>query len=110
MNKRVVITGMGIVTSLGRGVEVNGMALKESRPGIGTINSFDSSKHRTNQGGEVSAKVLDYAFDNNQKCQLDRSSKLLLIACRDSLEMAKLMPAKGNLLSAPVSPHGHMYL
>lgn len=102
MDRRVVITGMGVVTSLGRGIEVSALALKESRPGISTIKSFDSAKHRTNQGGEVSVELLDYALDNSQKRQLDRSSKLLLIACRDALEMARLTPARGSFLRAPL--------
>jgi len=102
MKKRVVITGMGIVTSLGAGVDATALALKESRPAIGTIISFDASKHRTNQGGEVSLEIIESVFDKDSKYYLDRSSRLLLRACRDALENAKLMPARGQFIKAPL--------
>jgi 3-oxoacyl-[acyl-carrier-protein] synthase II len=51
--RRVVITGMGLVTPLGVGVEKNWRALIEGRSGIGPISRFDASDFPTRIAGEV---------------------------------------------------------
>ncbi len=102
MKKRVVITGMGIVTSLGAGVDATALALKESRSAIDTITSFDASKHRTSQGGEVDPKILECGLDENPRFPLGRSSKLLLRACTEALESAKLATSEKQYIKAPL--------
>jgi 3-oxoacyl-[acyl-carrier-protein] synthase II len=42
--KRVVITGMGLVTALGHTVEETWEALCQGRSGIGPIRNFDASE------------------------------------------------------------------
>jgi 3-oxoacyl-[acyl-carrier-protein] synthase II len=51
--RRVVITGMGLVTPLGVGVEKNWDALLAGRSGIGPISRFDVSDFPTRIAGEV---------------------------------------------------------
>ena len=53
MNKRVVITGVGLVTPLGTGVGKSWRALCNGESGIGPITRFDTSKYRTRIAGEV---------------------------------------------------------
>ena len=43
MNRRVVITGMGVVTPLGNDLEVFWKNLLEGRSGIGEISRFDTT-------------------------------------------------------------------
>ena len=43
MTRRVVVTGLGMVTPLGTGVEKNWEAVCSGRSGIGTITKFDAS-------------------------------------------------------------------
>ncbi len=102
MKKRVVITGMGIVTSLGAGVNITASALQKSNSAIGTIASFDPSKHKTSQGGEVDSKILKCALDQSPQFLLDRSSKLLLCACREALQSAKLVASEKQYIEAPL--------
>ena len=102
MKKRVVITGMGIVTSLGAGVDITALALEKSRSAISKITLFDTSKHRTNQGGEVNPEILERDFDKSTHFPLDRSSKLLLCACREALESAKLVTSEKKRIKAPM--------
>ncbi len=53
MKRRVVVTGMGMVTPLGIGVEKNWKALCEGKSGIGPITRFDASFLKCQVAGEV---------------------------------------------------------
>ena len=51
--RRVVVTGIGLVSSLGIGTESNWAALCAGRSGIDTITKFDASQFATRIAGEV---------------------------------------------------------
>jgi 3-oxoacyl-[acyl-carrier-protein] synthase II len=51
--RRVVVTGLGLVTPLGTGVEKNWDALVRGQSGVGTITRFDASSFPTRIAGEV---------------------------------------------------------
>lgn len=53
MERRVVITGLGMVTPLGVGVEENWKAVSEGKSGIGYITKFDTSAFASKIAGEV---------------------------------------------------------
>ena len=53
MSRRVVVTGVGLVTSVGIGTEEVWQALKSSRSGIGPITQFDAAEFSTRFAGEV---------------------------------------------------------
>jgi 3-oxoacyl-[acyl-carrier-protein] synthase II len=52
-NRRVVVTGIGLVSSLGIGTDANWKALISGRSGVGTITKFDASLFATKIAGEV---------------------------------------------------------
>jgi 3-oxoacyl-[acyl-carrier-protein] synthase II len=52
-NRRVVVTGIGLVSSLGIGTSENWSALTAGRSGIATITKFDASQFATQIAGEV---------------------------------------------------------
>ncbi len=56
MNKRVVITGMGLVTPVGIGIENSWSALCAGKSGIAEITRFDASGHQT----QIAAEVKDF--------------------------------------------------
>jgi 3-oxoacyl-[acyl-carrier-protein] synthase II len=51
--RRVAVTGLGLVTPLGTGVEKNWEALSQGRSGISTITRFDAKDFPTRIAGEV---------------------------------------------------------
>ncbi len=53
MSSRVVVTGLGLVTSLGNDVTSTWKALSEGRSGVGPITSYDTSRFRVHFGAEI---------------------------------------------------------
>src|ERR1700737_423118 len=53
LERRVVVTGLGLVTPLGTGVEKNWEALMAGRSGVATVTSFDVSDFPVKIAGEV---------------------------------------------------------
>ena len=56
MNKRVVITGLGLVTPIGIGVEQTWDSLCTGRSGVAEITRFDTSDYQT----KIAAEVKDF--------------------------------------------------
>jgi 3-oxoacyl-[acyl-carrier-protein] synthase II len=55
VNRRVVVTGIGLVSSLGIGTDANWLAIVAGRSGVGTITKFDATAFSTQIAGEVKA-------------------------------------------------------
>ncbi len=53
MSRRVVVTGVGLVSSLGIGTEETWQAIREGRPGISRIEQFDATDFASRIAGEV---------------------------------------------------------
>jgi 3-oxoacyl-[acyl-carrier-protein] synthase II len=52
-SRRVVVTGIGLVSSLGIGTDANWAALSAGKSGVDTISKFDASQFATRIAGEV---------------------------------------------------------
>jgi beta-ketoacyl-acyl-carrier-protein synthase II len=53
LSRRVVVTGVGLISSVGIGTEENWRALRNGTNGIGPITAFDASKFNCRIAGEV---------------------------------------------------------
>ena len=71
MKRRVVVTGVGLVTPLGTGTEKTWDGLMTGRSGVGPITRFDASAH----GCRIAAEVKDFDatdwFEKKQAKNLD---------------------------------------
>jgi 3-oxoacyl-[acyl-carrier-protein] synthase II len=90
MDKRIVITGIGVVSPIGIGKEDYWQALKDGKSGIKTIHLFDVSNYKVKVGGEV--RDFDPAAILGKKglLDLDRSTKLLLCSAKLALDDSKV--------------------
>jgi len=90
--RRVVITGIGVVSPLGIGVQKNWEALLRGESGIGPITRFDASKHSTRIAGEV--KNFDpLAFiERRESRRMDRFIQFALAAAALAVEDAGINP------------------
>jgi 3-oxoacyl-[acyl-carrier-protein] synthase II len=73
MKRRTVITGLGLITSLGENVEQVWDDLCAGKSGIGPITRWDTSKYPTRFGGECSHfDVTKYGVEHREAKRLDR--------------------------------------
>lgn len=94
---RVVITGAGIVSPVGNGIDVFWSNLISGRSGIGPITLFDASAFPVRIGGEVKDLELQSVkeeFPNSNGCR-DRKVFLALAAAQEAISNARL--SDGNL-------------
>lgn len=88
--KRVVITGMGIVSCFGNDVEVFYQNLLAGKSGVRSIESFDCSEYPTRFAGEIQGfEVGDY-MDKKQARRADPFIRYTMVAGKKALESARL--------------------
>jgi 3-oxoacyl-[acyl-carrier-protein] synthase II len=89
-NRRVVITGLGVISSIGNGWKNFWNSLLKGQSGISPVSSFDTSDHFTHYGGEI--KDFDaFKFIPEHKISLySRATQLALAAVKFAIEDAKL--------------------
>ena len=58
MSRRVVVTGVGLISSVGIGTEASWTALCAGQGGIAPITHFDASKFAARIAGEVDRKSV----------------------------------------------------
>lgn len=91
MNKRVVITGLGVVSSIGIGWQEFWENLVQGKSGISTVTSFDTINHFTHNGGEVNKFSPENFFNEEETATLGRASQLGLAASRLAMEDSKIL-------------------
>ena len=69
--RRVVVTGVGVVSPLGTGIEKNWDALTNGKSGIGPITRFDASDHTTKFAGEVTDFNADDYIEKKEQKKMD---------------------------------------
>ena len=84
--RRVVVTGLGITSPLGTGLEKNWDALTNGRSGIGPITHFDATDFPVKFAGEVRDLSLDDFIDKKEARKMDLFIHYALAAATMALE------------------------
>lgn len=88
--KRVVITGMGVVTPIGIGVPAFLEGLREGRSGIGPITHFDTAGFKATLAAEVKAFTTDGVIDKKEARRMDRYTQLAVVAAEEAMKDAAI--------------------
>src|ERR1039457_2118755 len=82
--RRVAITGVGAICALGRNAAEFAESLRQGRPGIGPIESTDTSQMRFQNGAEVKGYRHQPYFDDRRADFMDRFAQFAVIAAREA--------------------------
>ena len=88
--KRVVVTGMGAVTPLGKTAEETWNNLVNGVSGIDTITLFDTTNFKTQIAGEVKGFNATEYLDRKEARKMDRYTQLALVAAQQAVENSGL--------------------
>ena len=88
--RRVVVTGIGLVSPLGVGIEDNWTGLMEGRSGIGPITRFDTTGYATTIAGEVKGFHPEEFIPKKELRKMDPFLQLGLGAARLGFEDSRL--------------------
>ncbi|MGQ9571242.1 MAG: beta-ketoacyl-[acyl-carrier-protein] synthase family protein [Thermodesulfovibrionales bacterium] len=89
-NRKIVITGIGVIAPNGIGKEEFWSALKEGRSGIKPITRFDTNGFKCKTGGEIDNFDATTFLGNKGLKGLDRSARLLCSAAKLAIDDARL--------------------
>src|SRR5262245_1633860 len=88
--RRVAITGVGLVTPLGTGVDKNWQALLEGRSGTGLITRFDVSDFPTRIAGEVKDFHPEEFIEKKEIKKMDLFIQYAVAAAKMAMDEARL--------------------
>jgi 3-oxoacyl-[acyl-carrier-protein] synthase II len=85
-DRRVVVTGAGIITSMGAGWGAHADGFRQGRVAMREISLFDVSRQRVRRGGEVvlPAVLPDGKMSLSSRRRLDRATRLLWEAAAEA--------------------------
>jgi len=86
MRQRVVITGVGVISSLGIGTDAFWQALCQGRSGIRPIESIDVVGLKIAIAAEVPGYIPGDYFEHKQLKTLDRCSQFAMLAAREAFK------------------------
>ncbi len=100
--RRVVVTGLGLITPLGIGVEKSWNGLVQGKSGIRKITQFDASAFHTRIAGEVEGFNPEDYMEPKEVKKMDRFIHFGLAAATMAMEDSRLKINDGNAARAGV--------
>jgi 3-oxoacyl-[acyl-carrier-protein] synthase II len=88
--RRVVVTGMGVMSSVGIGVQATWDGLIAGRSGVTTIDSFEPNRVDSKIAASVGDFDASHVVDRKELRRADRYTQLGLVAAREALDQAGL--------------------
>ena len=86
MEKRVVVTGLGVITPIGNNVETFWQGIKINKCGIDKITEFNTEKFKVKLAGEVKDYKPEEYFDKRICKRLDKFSQFAIIASKEAMK------------------------
>lgn len=96
--KRVVITGLGLVTSLGNDVPTNWQNLLHGKSGAGKITHFDASKFKTQFACEVKNLDMSSLLDAKELRRYDRYIHYAIKSADEAMQDSQINVNKEDAL------------
>lgn len=90
MSRRVVITGLGIISAIGNNVEDFWANLSAGITGIGPITSIDTTNVKINVGAEVKGYTASEHFEKKELDMLDRFAQFCVYTAKQAVKDAKI--------------------
>ncbi|MFD1952708.1 beta-ketoacyl-ACP synthase II [Paenibacillus thailandensis] len=90
MKRRVVVTGLGVMTSLGSEIEQFWANLLEGKSGVSRIESFDVSEYPTKIAAEIKNFNPEDYVDRKEARKMDRFVQFAVAASKSAIADSKL--------------------
>ena len=90
MKRRVVVTGLGVVTPIGNTVPEFWESIRAGRIGIGPITKFDTTEYKVKVAAEVKGCVAKDRMDFKSARRMDEFSQYAVAAAKEAFADAKL--------------------
>ena len=87
MSRRVVITGMGVLSPIGNSVAAFDFGLRNGHNGVGPITHFDTTDYNVHIAGEVTID-LEEKFDRKELNRMDRFTAMAIIASEEAINQS----------------------
>ena len=91
--RRVVVTGLGVVSPNGHGCNEYRSSLRDGRSGVRAIEEFDTSGLKSRIAGTVRNIDLSRAIEERHLKRVSRMVPLAILAAREAMEDAGLTPS-----------------
>ncbi len=88
--RRVVITGMGIISALGHNVKTTWAALVAGRTGIDRVTAFDTTEYQAKMAAEVKDWEPSRYMSPKEARRIDRSQQFAIAAAEEALAQSGL--------------------
>ena len=100
--RRVVITGMGLVTALGEKLEPFWQNILSGRSGVKVIEAFDTTDYTVHIGGEVTEfDAGNYGIDHRDAKRMDRFAQFAVAASISAMNDSGLEAPTAHRTPAP---------
>ena len=95
-NRRVVVTGMGMVTPIGLTVKENWGSVLQCRSGIGALTKFDITNFPVKIAGEVKNFDPENYIDKKEIKKMDPFIQFTMAATKEAMRDSHLMIDESN--------------
>ncbi|HEX6134211.1 MAG TPA: beta-ketoacyl-ACP synthase II [Longimicrobiales bacterium] len=95
--RRVVVTGLGLVTPVGNDLQSSWEALKAGRSGAGPITQFDTEEFDVRFAAEVKDFEVDLYLDRKEAKRMDRFAQFAMAAAQQAVTHAGLAERPANV-------------